>query len=216
MASDTALNLVNRILRMTGDYTPLTTVVGSPANIAERYIDSLNITIDDARNHIDFEELRYDFVGTADGTNSVWDTSGANVEPSAAMTVTVDNNVLEEVSWKRMQDMRATNYITGQPAYFSRLSTATGNLSVDIYPTPANGATITIISSIRPTYFTVNDTDTTEINDNTLLVLGAIAHADAYAGMERGYMQLYMRHIADRWVNRNRNLNIRIIPEDYR
>lgn len=216
MASDTALNLVNQILVMTGDYEKLATVVGSPANIAERYIHSLNYTIDDLRNTIQFEELRYDFTGTADGINDTWDTSGANVEPSAAVKVTVDKNVLEEVTWGRMQELKATNPYPGQPAFFSRLSTSTGNLSIQIYPTPATGQTINIVSSITPTKFTLNDTDTTEINDNTLLVMGAIAHADAFVGMERGYMQLYQAMKRERWVARNRNLDLRVQVEDYR
>ena len=69
MASDTALVLVNRIFRATGDYTSVATVVGSPADIAERAIDFLNITLKDLARLIDFDVLAASFTGTGDGIN---------------------------------------------------------------------------------------------------------------------------------------------------
>jgi len=218
MPSDTSLNLVNQILVMTGDYqTKLTTVVGSPANIAERYIYGINYTLRDLVNEISFEELRSDFNAAGNGVDSLWVQSGVNARAASIEAVTGNRLRLEEVTRGRMAELRANNLLNnGSPSeFFTREVSSTGELAVDIYPTPANGAVINVIASITPTPLTVSDNSTTEITDNELLVLGGIAHADAFVGMERGYMQLYQKMKKSRWVDRNKNVNIRIQTEDY-
>lgn len=217
MASDTALNLVNRIFRLTGDYSPVTTVVGSPSQIAERAIDFLNITLQDLTKVVEFDILNTSFLGTGDGTNSVFIGTVTSADPGSTIVVTVGNQVLEEVTRRRMQELRtevgaAYPYL---PQYFTRVTDTAGNVGVDIYPTPAVGAIITVLAQQNPTLFTVSDTSTTEITNNDLLVTGAIAHMDAFSGMERGYMQLYEEQKKRLWVNTFEKRDIRITTEDY-
>lgn len=217
MASDTALNLVNRIFRLTGDYEPVATVVGSPAGIAERAIDFLNFTVNDLTRLIEFDVLHTSFTGTGDGSNFIFISSGITAAPDSAISATVDTNILEEVSRKRLHEIKAANELasTHQPTYFARLSDADNALGVEIYPTPANGADITVLAQQSPTLLTVTDTDTTEITDNDLLVLGAMAHMDAYSGMERGYMPLYEEAKKRLWTNNYEHKNFAITTEDY-
>lgn len=217
MASDTLLDIVNDILLMTGDHAKLASVIGSPANIAERYKAALNITIDDARVDILFPELQDDFSAVADGMNSQWEATSIVAEPGDVIAVSVgDNGDLEEITRALMQHYRSINYASGEPEYFTRgINSAGTGLMVDIYPTPPANEQITVIANKSPTYFILADTATTEINDNTLLQLGAIAHADAYAGMDRGYMQLYTSYKARKITHKNRNKQYRMTPEDY-
>ena len=216
MASDTALNLVNEVFVLTGDYTKVTTVVGSPADIAERVIKFMNITVNDLARKIDFPILESSFTGTGDGTNSQFISSILTFSPNSAISCTVNTYALEEVSRKRLNEARDTNDLSGVPQYFATISGANNELGVDIYPTPSNGATIKVLASSNPTLFTVSDTSTIELDVNDLIVLGAIAHMDAFAGMERGYMQLYEaarnRHSTQMYSNQQ----FRITPEDYR
>ena len=216
MASDTALNLVNEVFVLTGDYTKVTTVVGSPADIAERVIRFMNITVNDLARKIDFPILENSFTGTGDGANSQFISSSLTFSPNSAISCTVNTYALEEVSRKRLNEARDTNDLSGVPQYFTTISGANNELGVDIYPTPSSGATIKVLASSNPTLFTVSDTSITEIDVNDLIVLGAIAHMDAFAGMERGYMQLYEaarnRHSTQMYGNQQ----FRITPEDYR
>ena len=58
MASNSALTLVNRILSTTGDYSALASLVGSPAAIADRIIDFLNIALSEVEQVSEWPELR--------------------------------------------------------------------------------------------------------------------------------------------------------------
>ena len=215
MASDTALVLVNRIFRTTGDYGSVATVVGSPSDIAERAIDFLNIALKDLTRLIDFDVLAASFTGTGDGINSQYISSGILASPDSAISVTVDTNIVEEVSRKKLNEMRDSQQLSGVPTYFCRVSDANNNLGVDIYPLPASGATIKVLAQQTPTLFTVADASTTEIDENELLVLGAIAHMDSFSGMERGYMQLYEASKNNLWVKNFSNQGLRVTTESY-
>jgi len=217
MASSTALDLVNQIIVMTGDYSKLSTVVNSPSNIAERIINFLNMAVRDIAKSADLPELRYDFVGTADGTNFIWDVTGADVRPDSAVVVTVNQYTMEEVSPGKLQMLRKEgSYNGGRSRFFARSASSSGLLSVELYPTPANGDTIEIVSYKRPTLFTVSDTSTTEIMNDDLLILGALAHMDAFDGLNRGYIQRYEVERNRARTQRWKNQQIRIQPEDYR
>jgi len=217
MASDSALTLVNRIFRLTGDYSSVATVIGSPADIAERAIDFLNITLRDLTRTIDFDILHNSFAGTGNGVDSVFASGVVASSPDSAISVTIDANVATEVTRKNLHEIRTVSATsTSYPYYFCRTADATGALAVDIYPIPANGSAITVLSQQDPTEFTVADASVTEITDNDLLVLGAIAHMDAFSGMERGYMQLYEEAKKRLWLQTYEHQEVQISVEDYR
>lgn len=217
MASKTLLELVNEVLLTTGDYSKLTTVINSPGDIAERIMNFLNMTIEDIERTADMPELRYDFSVTADGVNSIWDAPGpVDVRPDSAVIVTVDKYSLEEVTPGMLHAMKAAGTVAQPPKFFARNASPSGLLSIEIYPTPASGSQIDIVAYKRATPFTLSDTATTELMNNNLLVLGALAHIDAYDGMQRGYMQLYQMAKQDMIAQRFKNMQIRITPEDYR
>jgi len=221
MASDTCLNLVNRVLLATGDFDPLPTVVNSPGNIADRIIHFMNIAIVDLARKIDFPELYTTFAATGDGVNDRFYVQTQCVDGSN-MNVTVNQWPLEEISIAEMHNLVETGFLRGKlvprgvSQYFARIS-ATGNQpGVWIYPVPNAGARISVLYKQMPTLFpTGNDNATTEISDNDLIVLATLAHMDAYVGMERGYMQLYEHELATKWLSLNRNKNLRIVAEDY-
>lgn len=216
MASDTLLNLVNRVLVTTGDYSKVTTVASSPANIAERIMHFLNMTAEDLARRIDFPELYTSFTGTGDGINSTFQSSLVTPSFGSMVSCIVGTIPLEEVSRKALEEERAMQTRAGLPAIFSRYIGAGQELGVDIYPTPASGSTINVLASIKPAQFSLIDSATIEINSSDLLVLGAIAHSDAFAGMERGYMQLYEVACNKEWRSLYDSQQLRVTPEDYR
>jgi len=216
MASDTCLNIVNKVLRMTGDHEVITTVVGSPANIAERVIDFMNIVLKDICKKIEFPELFTAFTSTANGVDTQYVADGFVTRPRSGLTCTVDNTLLEEVSHRRLHELRAQNTYTGLPVVYARIAGVNGELGIDIYPMPPSGSTITILAAKEPTLFTVSDTSTTEVQADDLLELGAIAHMDAFSGMERGYMQLYEAAKSHTWKDTYEHQAYRIQPVSYR
>jgi len=215
MASDTALNLVNEVLVLTGDYDKVATVVGTPANIAERVIRFMNIALEDITRKIDFPILANDFSGTGDGVQSIFLSAVTTASPHSAISCTVNTYVLEEVSRKRLNEMRDSNYTSGVPQFFCAVSGTNNELGVDVYPTPSNGSTVNVLAALNATKFTVADTSTTEVSANDLIVLGAIAHMDAFSGMERGYMQLYEAARNRHWTQMYGNQQYRTTIEDY-
>jgi len=215
MASDTALNLVNEVFVLTGDYNKVATVVGTPADIAERVIRFMNIAVKDLARKIDFPVLESSSTGTGDGIQTEFISSITTASPYGVVSCTVDTYVLEEVGRKSLNEMRDSNAQSGVPQFFSVISGPSNELGVDIYPTPATGTAIRVLTTLNPTLFTVSDTSVTEIDANDLIVLGAIAHMDAFAGMERGYMQLYEAARNRHYTQMYGNQQFRITTEDY-
>lgn len=217
MSSKTALDLVNEVLVLTGDYSKLTTVVGSPADIAERIINFLNITLQDLSRFIDFHDLQATLTGTGNGTDSVW--QAATGDPALAReitSVTVDKNVLEYVTPAFLQNARATILYSGQPRLFTSTRLTGGELAVDIYPTPGASSVITVTTKSAPVLFTLTDTSTTNITGiDDALVIGALMHLDAYDGLNRGYAGQYKEIKARLFTDMYSNKQIRVTPEDY-
>jgi len=216
MPSDNALNLVNRVLRTTGDYQPLSTVVNSPAGIAERIIDYLNLVVEDLDRKIDWPVLYSSFIGTGDGAMTVFMSSGIPSSVNSAISCTIDRHVATEISRKALLEKRAQFPTAHGEYYFYRMAGVNNELGVDIYPAPANGSQVIVASTQRPTRFTVDDNSTTEIAADDLLVLGALGHLDAYDGVERGYFQLYEAEKNRMWTYMNSNSQYRVEPESYR
>jgi len=215
MPSDTVLNFVNKCLRSTGDYEPLATVVGSPAAIADRIVDTMNLVLADICRKIEFPELEVSFTLAADGINSQYLASGFVTRPRSGLKLTCGIYPVEEVSTSRLNELRDQNTYSGIPQVFARIAGSNGELGVDIYPTPAAGLVLTLYAAQEPTKFTVADAAVTEIIADDLIELGTIAHMDAYSGMERGYMQLYEAAKNRAWKDTFEHQAFRVECEDY-
>ena len=87
MASDTALNLVNEVFVLTGDYNKVATVVGTPADIAERVIRFMNIAVKDLARKIDFPVLESSSTGTGDGIQTEFISSITTASPDRKSVV---------------------------------------------------------------------------------------------------------------------------------
>ena len=216
MPSDTVLNFVNKVALTTGDFNKLTTVVGSPANIAERIVHFMNMTLRDLLRKVDFPIMHTSFSGTGDGVNAEFATSVVDARAFSDIIVTIDTYSIEEVGREKYLGMVASNSEPGLPKYFMRSVGTANELTVLIYPIPANGASITISTDAEPTLFTVADASTTEVAEDDLILIGTIAHMDAFSGMERGYMQLYESERNKFWTKANAGQQFRVEPEDYR
>jgi len=220
MPSDNALTLVNRVLRTTGDYSQLATVVASPAGIADRIIDFLNITLDDLARKIEFPVLESTFQVVADGVNSIFISTINYASVASGVNCVVDGiGKLEEISRSKLMDMKAKPNnigVYGQPSVFARQAGVSGELALEVFPLPAVGTVISVLANLSPTKFTTIDTSVTEIANNDLLVLGALAHTDAYDGLERGYMALYIKAKNDLWQQTYQSEQYRIETESYR
>jgi len=216
MPSANALTLVNRVLLTTGDFNQLTTIVGSPAAIGERIVSFLNLAVSDISRVMDFPILENVFSATGDGINSKWGTAiGSAGAANSVISCNVDLNKLEYVSPAQMVAYRNQLYV-GLPKFFTTSVVPTGELEVDIYPTPAAGSSISIIGYNDPAQFTNVDTSTTEFTGmDDVILLGALQHMDAYDGMNRGYAKLYADAKNKLLVHHNRNKQIRIMPESY-
>jgi len=220
MPSDNALTLINRVLRTTGDYSQLTTVVGSPAGIAERIIDYMNIVLKDIVRKVEFPELLSKFQATADGINSIYTSTLSFATVGSGVSVIIDGiGKMEEISPTRLDEMRAQPFIQGiygRPQYFARIAGLNNQLAVDVYPTPQANSIITVSTYLSPTLFTPIDTSITELSNNDIIVLGTLAHLDAYDGLERGYMALYEKAKNDMWQHMVQGEQYRIQPESYK
>jgi len=218
MPSDTALNLVNRVLRTTGDYPPITTLINSPSNIAAKIVDFMNLVVEDIDRKFEFNELQSSFQATANGTSSVFISANLLSKTSTGVDCLIDGiGRLTEVSPSRLAEMRATpSQFVAQPQYFARKSGLNDEIGVDIYATPANGSIITVTSFEKLNQFTLNDASTIKVNVDDMIVLGSLAHMDAYDNIERGYMQLYQKTKDDMWQKMMGNVQYRTEVEDYR
>jgi len=219
MASDNVLNLVNKVLRITGDLDPINTVMLSPANIAERIIDYFNLVLTDVTRKIEFPELQYVFSGVADGLNPVFMSAIQFSKISSGVSCTVSGvGNLEEVSPARFLELKSMpqgQSIAGRPIYFMRTSGTLTSLAVEVFPVPSAGMTVTVLTYTKPLAFVLADTSATEVNIDDILVYGAVAHLDAYDGIDRGYMNLYARAKTELWQHTYQGEQYRTQCESY-
>lgn len=216
MASSTALTLVNKVLRLTGDYKAVSTISGSPANIAERIIDFMNLVLGDIENKANWPILRVNATGTGDGTNDIFDFTGSeDVRTGGAVSVWIaGQDRLDELTPEQF-DRALTEGISGQPLYFQRGVSSTGKLQVQILPTPANGDVINMTAYAKATRLdAANDSSTTEFDDD-LLVYGALMHMDLFDQIDRGYAALYKYKLNDAMSEFFRNAQFQIEVESY-
>jgi len=193
--SDTLLNLVNRVIRTTGDGQEVTTVSGDL--LAERITDFLNQTIGDVEQVANWPRLRVDAQGTGDGSSGTFDFTGTeNIREDGPVSVWIsgDGRVLDELTPIQF-DAQLSKSLTGKPLWFQRRVASTGKVSIQIYPVPASGSTVNMSAYKRATRFSSStDSGTTEFDDD-VLVYGALMHLDAYDGLDRGYATLFKRHL---------------------
>jgi len=216
MSSDTVLNFVNKTLRITGDYEPLATVIGSPANIADRIVDYMNIVLDDITRKIEFRELITPFISIANGVDSEYITTILTTRPRSSLGLSIGTMPVEELAPIDLNKMRDQNLGISGTQYYARISGPNGEAGVDMYPTPVQGTEIRLYASQEPTKFTVADASVTEVQADDLILLGTIAHMDSYSGMERGYMQLYEASKNRAWRDTYEHQQLRVQPESYR
>lgn len=197
MASNSALTLVNRILSTTGDYSALASLVGSPAAIADRIIDFLNIALSEVEQVSEWPELREEasFNGTGSAVEFIY-VGASDVPPNGIGSVwIVGGDLLYELSGPQFDKVKAQAASGAVPRYFRRgYDSITSKPSVEIYPAPAAGTgNVKVTMYKRATRFVAGDdsaTNKTELDDS-LLIHGALMHMDAYDGMDRGYAPAY-------------------------
>ncbi len=192
--SDTLLNLVNRVLRTTGDAKEVTTVSGSL--IAERITDFLNQTIGDVEQAANWPRLRIDAQGTGDGISGIFDFTGSqNIREDGPVSVWIAAQKLLDELTPVLFDAKKAATVTGSPLWFVRRVSSTGKAEVEIYPIPASGDVINMSAYQRASRFdSTVDAGTTEFDDD-ILAYGALMHLDAYDGLDRGYASLFKNHL---------------------
>ncbi|NOR56980.1 MAG: hypothetical protein GQ474_00475 [Sulfurimonas sp.] len=225
MASSTLFELVNIVLRTTGDLDELTdntlgtTVALAPSGIGKRIVDMLNLTIGKIERESNWAQLRENSVGTTDGVNDTYEISTVNdVKQGAPVAVWItDSGRLEEVTAEQFDKLRADGgSAAGIPQYFQRGVSATGNMSVQLYPMPATGYTVNVSGYRKATKFSQPpvDTETTDFNDD-LLTTGALMHLDVYDGQPRGYDGLFIDLLASAKLEAISNRQVHIEVERY-
>lgn len=219
MASSSALVLVNNCLELTGDYVDLTDIYTSPNNIGLRYLNFLNLVIADLGRFGggNWPQLRVDSQGLADGVTGIMEYSGSDIiRADGPVSVWLGNRTmppLDEVTPAEFNTIVANNELTGLPSVFQRGVSSSGNMTVQIFPIPAKDDIINVTAYRKPTKLASN-TDTTDFDDD-ILIAGAMKHADAYDGLDRGYGAEYANLKAELYTRVYGNMKIRITPEDY-
>jgi len=197
LASSTALDLVNTVLRTTGDAKPVTTIAGSTGGIAERIIDFLNLVIGDVEKRNNWPALRSNSQGTANGVDDIFEFTGAEdlrVGGAVSVWISGSGELLQELTPEQF-DAALSSGQSGTPIYFQRGVAASGKLQVQIYPKPTAGSIVNSSGYKKATKFTTaDDTATTEFDDE-LLVYGALMHLDLYDGLDRGYAALFKQQL---------------------
>ena len=218
MSSSTALQLVNKVLILTGDYQPLSTIANSPADIGARIVHFLNEAIADIDSAINWPQLRITATGTGDGTSDLFDFSGTeDVRFDGAISVWIPNvGRLVELPPQEFDSVQAENVIRGNPVYFMRGVGQGNKLQLQIYPVPANGQTINLTAYRRATRLDpAVDTSTTDFDDE-LLIYGAMAHMDAFDGMDRGYGPMFQKALYDAILKTYSNVEYKRAVESYK
>ena len=214
--SSTALDLVNKVLLLTGDLTSITTIVGSTGNIGERIIGFMNLAISDIENRANWPVLRVNAKGAADGLTDVMTFSGTEkVGAESPVSVWIEGQkALTEVTAEQFDMIMAKTAVTGPPEVFQRGEDSTGNLQIQIYPKPAQGAIVNISGYKKATRLTNSDTSTTELSDEHILY-GALMHMDSYDGMDRGYAALFRSSVDGALLKLYSNANYQVMVDGY-
>jgi len=213
--SDTLLNLVNRVIRTTGDSKEISTVTGSL--IGERITDFLNQTLGDVEQVANWPRLRVNAQGIGDGADDIFEFTGSdNVREDGPVDVWMPNiSPLEELTAAQFDKQLAMNN-SGTPLWFQRGVASSGLVQIQINPTPANGDTINMSAYKRATRFSsIVDTGTTEFDDD-ILIYGALMHMDAYDGLSRGYAALFKNHLENKVLSVYSNRIITVHVDSYR
>ena len=216
--SSTALQLVNKILVLTGDYQKLVTIAGAPADIGERIVHFLNEAISDIDSQANWPQLRLSVTGTGDGVNDTFEFGGTeDVRFDGAISVWIPNvGKLVELPPQEFDRVKAENVIRGNPIYFLRGVSPTGKLQIQFYPIPSNGQTLNVTAYRRATKLDpAIDTSVTEFDDE-LLIYGAMAHMDAFDGMDRGYGPMFQKALYDAVFKTYLNTEYRRNAESYK
>lgn len=203
--SSTALDLVNKVLRTTGDYKQLAAISGSPAGIGERVVEFLNMTIEELESMANWPILQILSQGTADGLTDVYEFSDVATSVRADGPVSLwiaGHKSLEEVSHVQFDAMLASASLSGQrPEYFRRSATTAGEAQFQIYPIPAAGDIVNLTAFKKAARLDAAvPTGTTEFDD-VVLVYGALMHMDAYDQQNRGYAQMFRNLVDQRLVH---------------
>ena len=219
MANSTVKELVNKVLRLSGDAKPLTateTIDGSLGGIAERILEFFNVVIADVEMKTNWNFLRSDSFGTTDGINDTFEFTGADdVAAAKAVSVTIDGvGSLQELSPAQFASQLAIGTLT-TPTYFTRQTSAAGKLQVQIYPTPPAGQTLNVTAYKTATRFVVGTDTTVSEFEDTLLIYGALMHLDSYDGLDRGYAQLFGSHLANTLMTNFGNREYRVTMDSY-
>lgn len=225
MASSSLINLVNIILRTTGDASEIvdtaatTDVANATGGIGKRTTDFINLVIDKIEKSHNWAALRVDSTGTTDGVEDTYEFVGVQeMKSGGPVSVWVsDLGRLEEVTAEQFDKLKAEGGTAqGVPVYFQRQVSAAGNMQVQLYPLPATGYTLNISGYRRATKFTQPpvDTETTDFDD-ALIVTGVLMHIDMYDGMSRGYRALFGDALATAKLEAISNRQIRVEVEKY-
>lgn len=209
----TALTIVNDVLLLTGDSSPLTAIDGSIGSIGERVRSFMNLTLSDIEKKANWPELRVNSQGTADGITGIMNFTGTDdVRADSAVSVWISaHKVMDEVTAEQFDIIVASQRMIGLPQIFQRGSDATGQLQIQIHPMPAAGSIINVSAYKRATRFTT-DTSTTEIDDD-LIRYGTLMHMDAYDGMDRGYSALFKGAVDGSILKLYSNSNFQVMVE---
>jgi len=212
--SDTLLNLVNRVIRTTGDSKEITTVTGSL--IGERITDFLNQVIGDVEQVANWPRLRLDATGIGNGVDDTFEFTGTqNVREDGPVSVWIETKGLMEELTPVQFDIKLSEPVSGISAWFQRRVAASGLAEIQITPTPASGDVIHMSSYKRATRFdSTIDTGTTEFDDD-VLVYGALMHMDAYDGLQRGYAALFKNHLDTKKLSVYSNISFAVQADSY-
>jgi hypothetical protein len=209
------LDIVNDVLLMDGEYSTLPTVASSPANVAERVMVCLNMTLRDLGRMCNIPELRVDLTAVSTGSTT-YEALNANYASWSSTAYTVDGYIIEEVSAEQLLRHQAEGAYTA-PTYFARKEGEFGGMAVDFYPAPAVGMTISSTSYAEPAPFVLTDVSVSNVASmEDILILGALAFLESYKGEATGLTQRYEAAKLKYMSQLTKNMDLRITPEDYR
>lgn len=217
MSSSASLDLVNIILRTTGDAKEVATIAGSTGGIAERTIDFFNLTINQIERMTNWPALRVNSQGTANGVDDIYEFSGVDdVRVGSAVSVWIAaQDRLTELTPEQFDAKLAQDASGGLPLYFQRGVSGSGKLQIQIFPLPASGTIINVSGYKKATKFvSTSDTTTTEFDDD-ILVYGALMHIDLYDGQDRGYASLFKDQMDATFIEIHGNRQIHMEVESY-
>jgi len=221
MAGSTLKELVNKVLRTTGDLDELgnnDTVSNTAGGIGKRIVDFFNLVISDIE-----KSTNWDFLYSLETIDVIAPTSevvSQDIYNGISVSVTLSGKaiVLKELTISQLLEVRLQLSSQSGVDFFARRSDpSTGTMTMMFVTELPIGSVVNVSGYRRARTFDtllIDDTATCDFDD-TIVVYGVLAQLDSFDQLNRGYSSMYASQLTNSILFQNSNKETRVTVESY-